>query len=72
MTTPFIILNLVLALTALGAVLGLVFFAHRLPDSAPHSDVSWGNEGDPWVPSEPLPLRQVSDHADERDSALAA
>jgi hypothetical protein len=72
MTTPFIILNLVLALIALGAVFGLVVFAHRLPDSSPHSDASWGTEGDPWVPSEPLPLRQIAEHADERDAARAA
>ncbi|HVU76028.1 MAG TPA: hypothetical protein VHC67_00500 [Gaiellaceae bacterium] len=71
MTTPFIILNLVLALIALGAVLGLVVVAHRLPDSAPHSDESWGTEG-ARIPSEPLPLRQVSEHADERDAARAA
>ena len=72
MTTPFIIVNLLLALVALGAVGGLVWFAHRLPDSAPDSDATWGIGGDPWVPSEPLPLREIAEHADQRDAARAA
>ena len=72
MTTPFIILNVLLALAALGSVLGIVWFAHHLPSSAPHSDASWGTSGDPWVPSEPLPLHEVAQYADQRDAARAA
>jgi hypothetical protein len=30
----------------------------------------WGNGGNPWVVSDPLPLAQISAH--ERDRALAA
>jgi hypothetical protein len=72
MTTTFIIINLILALIALGSVYGLVLFAHRLPSSAPHHDESWGTAGDPWVPSEPLPLHQVTVDEDEREQARAA
>jgi hypothetical protein len=67
MTTTFLILNLLLALVAIGAVLGLVWFAHRLPSAAPLSDESWGTGGDPWVPSDPLPFRQLANH--EQDAA---
>ena len=72
--TPTLLLtvNIVLGVLTIAAVAALVRLAHVLPTSAPHSDESWGTEGDPWVPSEPLPLRQISEHADERDAARAA
>jgi hypothetical protein len=72
MTTTFLILNLVLALLAVGAVGGLVLLAHRLPWSAPHDDASWGTDGNPWVPSDPLPLRQLAGHEHERALERAA
>jgi hypothetical protein len=72
MTTTFITVNLFLALLALAAVAGLVRLAHRLPETSPLSDERWGTGGDPYVPSEPLPLHQVAEHEDERALALAA
>jgi hypothetical protein len=72
MTTTYTIVNLCLAVLALAAVAGLVRLAHRLPETAPLSDERWGTGGDPYVPSEPLPVRQVAEHEDERAVALAA
>jgi hypothetical protein len=72
MTTTYTIVNLCLAVLALAAVPGLVRLAHRLPETAPLSDERWGTGGDPYVPSEPLPVRQVAEHEDERAVALAA
>jgi hypothetical protein len=72
MTPTFLILNLVLALVAIGAVGGMLVLAHRLPSSAPHNDESWGAGGDPWVASDPLPLRQLASHEDERALERAA
>jgi hypothetical protein len=66
MTTTFLIINLLLALVAIAAVGGLVVLAHRLPSSAPHNDASWGTDGDPWVPSDPLPLQQLASHEQRR------
>ena len=66
MTTTFLILNPLLALIAIGAVGALVVLAHRLPSSAPHDDATWGTDGDPWVPSDPLPLRQLAAHEQRR------
>jgi hypothetical protein len=72
MTTTYIIVNLCLAAFALSAVAGLVRLAHRLPETVPQSDERWGTGGNPYVPSEPLPMRQVADHEDERAVAIAA
>ncbi|HET8528417.1 MAG TPA: hypothetical protein VFL60_05865 [Gaiellaceae bacterium] len=71
-TTTYIIVNLLLSLTALAAVAGALRLAHRLPSAVPLSDERWGTGGDPYVPSEPLPLHQVSAHEDERKLARAA
>jgi len=70
--TTFTIVNLLLALGALAAVAAVVRLAHRLPESAPLSDDRWGTGGDPYVPSAPLPLRQVSAHEDGRELERAA
>jgi hypothetical protein len=71
-TNTLIFVNLVLSLLVVGAVGAVIRLAHRLPDAAPHHDESWGRGGDPWVPSEPLPLHQVARHESERADALAA
>jgi hypothetical protein len=71
MTTTFIILNSLLALVAVGAVYALVLLAHRLPTAAPHHDESWGVDRQ-RVPSDPLPLHQVTVDEDEREYARAA
>jgi hypothetical protein len=71
MTTTFLILNIVLALFAIGAVLGLITLAHRVPSSAPMSDESWGRD-DQWVPSDPLPFRQLTVHEQDRETRRAA
>jgi hypothetical protein len=70
--TLIIILNAsasALVILAVGAVVAL---AHRLPSSAPHHDELWGNGGNPWVPSDPLPLVQLAAHERERELARAA
>jgi hypothetical protein len=72
MTTTYIIVNLCLAVLAFAAVAGAVRLAHRLPEAAPLDDERWGTGGDPYVPSEPLPLHQVAEHEDDRAVALAA
>ena len=72
MTTTYIVLNLVLALITIAAVGGLVYLAHQLPSRAPHSDESWGTNGDPWVPSDPLPFRQLATHEQDRAAERAA
>lgn len=73
MTTMTILsVNAVLAVLVILAVGALVRLAHRLPELAPHHDEQWGNGGDPWVPSDPLPLHQVARHEAERALALAA
>jgi hypothetical protein len=71
-TTTIITLNALLAVLVIGAVGTLVRLAHRLPEWAPHHDEQWGTGGDPWVPSDPLPLHQVARHEAERVLALAA
>jgi hypothetical protein len=71
-TTVIIILNLTLAALTVLAVGGLVALAHRLPTSAPHHDELWGNGGNPWVPSDPLPLAQLAAHERERELVRAA
>jgi hypothetical protein len=70
--TTIIILNLVFAVLTILAVYGLVWLAHRLPSSAPRDDTAWGRGGDPWVPSEPLPLVQLQRHETERELGRAA
>jgi hypothetical protein len=72
MTTTFIILNVILAVAAVAAVHALVVLSHRLPASAPHHDELWGTGGDPWIPSDPLPLHQVSTLDDDREQVRAA
>jgi hypothetical protein len=67
-----IVLNASLSLLVLLVVGGLVALAHRLPTSAPHHDPLWGNGGNPWVPSDPLPLAQLAAHERERELARAA
>src|ERR1700730_1496418 len=71
-TTPIISVNALLAVLVIVAVGTLVRLAHRLPEQAPHHDEQWGTGGDPWVPSDPLPLHQVARHEAERALALAA
>jgi len=71
-TTTIVLANLLLSLAVIGAVGGLVRFAHRLPDAAPHDDEDWGRRPDVWVASEPLPLAQVARHETARVLALAA
>lgn len=69
--TLIVILNAsasVLVILAVGAVVAL---AHRLPSSAPHHDELWGNGGNPWVPSDPLPLVQLAAHEREHERARA-
>jgi hypothetical protein len=74
MTNQLIVITLnaslaVLVILVLGA---FVTLAHRLPTSSPHHDASWGNGGNPWVPSDPLPLAQLAAHERERELARAA
>jgi hypothetical protein len=71
-TTTIITVNAMLAALLIVAVGTLVRLAHRLPEWAPHHDEQWGTGGDPWVPSDPLPLHQVARHEAERALALAA
>jgi hypothetical protein len=71
-TTTIITVNALLAALLIVAVGTLVRLAHRLPEWAPHHDEQWGTGGDPWVPSDPLPLHQVARHEAERALALAA
>jgi hypothetical protein len=70
--TLIIALNASFSILVLFAVGGLVALAHRLPSSAPHHDPLWGNGGNPWVPSGPLPLAQLVAHEHERGLARAA
>ncbi len=70
--TTIIILNAVLALLTILAVAALTVLAHSLPSRAPHADGSWGTSGDPWVPSDPLPLAQLAAHEADRELARAA
>jgi hypothetical protein len=72
MTTTYIIVNLCLAVLTFAALASIVRLAHRLPARAPLNDERWGTGGDPYVPSEPLPLHQVAAHEDDRAFALAA
>lgn len=73
MTTTLIITsNAILGLLVIAAVGALVHLAHRLPATAPHSDESWGTHGDPWVVSDPLPLRQLVAHENKRELSRAA
>lgn len=73
MTNSMIVsLNAGLSLLVVLAVGGLVALAHRLPSSAPHHDTAWGTGGNPWVPSDPLPLAQLAAHEHARQLDLAA
>lgn len=73
MTIPTLIaLNLFLGLFVGLAVAGLVALAHRLPAVAPHHDELWGQGGNPWVASEPLPLAQLVAYEQDRELTLAA
>ena len=67
-----IVLNLAMSLFVFVALAALVHRAHRLPSSAPHHDELWGNGGNPWVVSDPLPLAQLAAHEDERELVRAA
>ncbi len=71
-TTLIIVLNASLSVLVLLAVGPLVMLAHRLPTSVPHRDALWGNAGNPWVPSDPLPLVQLAAHERQRELARAA
>jgi hypothetical protein len=71
-TTTIVTVNLLLSTLVIAAVAGLVWLAHRLPETAPHHDEHWGGGGDPWVASDPLPLHQVARHETERALARAA
>jgi hypothetical protein len=72
MTNSLILLNIALSLLVFGSLGALVALAHRLPSTAPHHDELWGNGGNPWVVSDPLPLAQLAAHEDERRLARAA
>lgn len=67
-----IVLNASLSVLVLLVLGGLIVLAHRLPRSAPHHDALWGNGGNPWVPSDPLPLAQLAAHERERELRRAA
>jgi hypothetical protein len=69
--TMIITVNALLSVLVLAAAGSLVRLVHRLPETAPHHDEQWGTGGDPWVPSDPLPLHQVARHEAERALALA-
>jgi hypothetical protein len=71
-SSHIILLNATLAILVILMVGGIVALAHRLPTSAPHYDALWGNSGNPWVPSDPLPLAQLTAHERERGLARAA
>jgi len=68
--TTIVFLNVALSTLAALGVFGLLALARRLPDTAPHADESWGRGGDPWIPSDPLPLVQLVAH--ERELGRAA
>ena len=70
--TLIIVLNASFSALVILAAGGLVALAHRLPGSAPHHDALWGNGGNPWVPSDPLPLAQLAAHEHDRVLARAA
>jgi hypothetical protein len=70
--TLIIVLNASLSALAILVVGRLVALAHRLPSAAPHHDARWGNTGNPWVPSDPLPLVQLAAHERDRELARAA
>ena len=73
MTTSLLLtVNIVLGLVAILAVAALARLAFRLPSSAPHSDEQWGAGGDPWVVSDPLPLRELARHEESRSVDRAA
>ncbi len=71
-TTMLITINAALGLLTMLAVASLTFLAHRLPAAAPHADAAWGTSGDPWVPSDPLPLAQLAAHERDRELVRAA
>jgi hypothetical protein len=71
-TTTIVTVNALLSVLVLASVAAIVRLAHRLPETAPHHDEAWGRSGDPFVASDPLPLRQVARHEAERALALAA
>lgn len=70
--TPTLLLtvNIVPGALTIAAVAALVRLAHVLPTSAPHSDEAWG-AGDSFVPSDPLPLHQLTRHENDRERELA-
>ncbi len=70
--TLIIILNASGSALVILAVAAVVALAHRLPSSAPHYDKLWGAGGNPWVPSDPLPLVQLAAHERGRELARAA
>jgi hypothetical protein len=67
-----ILLNIALSVLVFVSLGALVHLAHRLPSSAPHHDELWGNGGNPWVVSDPLPLAQLAAHEDEGELVRAA
>lgn len=69
--TLLITVNASLGLIAIAAVAALTYLAHHLPASAPHSDELWGTGGNPWVVTDPLPFRQLVEHENENERALA-
>ena len=70
--TTIVLVNLLLSILVLAAVGGLVHLAHRLPDTAPDDDETWGTRPDAWIASAPLPLHQIVRHEASRALALAA
>ena len=70
--TTILSLNAVLAALMVAGGAAVVRLGHRLSDHAPRHDERWGAGGNPWVPSDPLPLHQVARHEDERELVRAA
>ena len=70
--TTLLIINAVFMFLTVASVYVVAYLAHRLPDSAPADDRTWGFSGNPVVPSEPLPFKQVDEHETERELARAA
>ena len=70
--TTITTVNALLGLLMLAGVAAIVRLGHRLSDRAPRHDERWGAGGNPWVPSDPLPLHQVARHEDERELVRAA
>jgi hypothetical protein len=70
--TYVILANVLLDSLAIAGVARVMLLARRLPAVAPHQDESWGLGGDPWIASDPLPVRELVRHEYERERERAA